>query len=83
MVKKVYINDGELNFKGVGTLASIDDLEFWVCAGLEPIQGIIKVKEGYYQWIDLTEIDEDDFCGYSKITSELIIHKLDSVDAVG
>lgn len=94
MVKKVYINNGELNFEGLGMLASIKDLEDDLCCNGEPIEGFIKVKEGYYQWIDLTDIedssineevdnDEEDFQGYNKITSELIIHKLESIDAVG
>lgn len=69
-VKKVFIDsNGELNTKGKGRLATLSDLNMDICCGGEPIEGLVEIHEGYYQWQDFTFIDEDDFCGYSKMNN--------------
>jgi hypothetical protein len=49
-------NIAEARFQTEFRMATLDDLEFDVCAGFMPFKGIIEVVEGFYLW---QEVEDD------------------------
>ncbi|MBS5824636.1 MAG: hypothetical protein KID00_12445 [Clostridium argentinense] len=49
-------------------LASLRDITDYVCMGQDPFEGYVEVEEGIFKWIDLSFLDDLDFCGYTKIS---------------
>ena len=58
MGKNLFIKSGELNFKGQGGLASIEDLNFNICRGDKEIKGLLQTSDGTYLWCDNTDNKE-------------------------
>jgi len=82
-IKVLYFNeDFEPNFEGIGTPATLSDVEDYTCfSGDVPTTEHFRVIEGVYKWFynalwDLTTSWFDDveekICGYEKVEESLL-----------
>lgn len=53
----IFIKNGELIVGGIGKLATLEDLNEFVCMGNEPITGLIQIDSGVVSWYDSNELE--------------------------
>jgi len=73
-MKTIFVSStGELNEKGEGKIASLEDINFALCCGEESILGVLQLSEGIYTFfsnLNDKEAIEDvgEICEYIKIS---------------